>query len=104
MCYILVYTLNIVLKISQHKKSKILSKSQHKKSKILSNQFHIKYNNRTKHVLYIGIYPQYCIENISTQKKQDPIQSKFLYSFSDLTHTLTSMFSPSKLYSKLVFM
>lgn len=25
MCYILVYTLNIVLKISQHKKSKILS-------------------------------------------------------------------------------
>jgi hypothetical protein len=25
-------------------------------------------------VLYIGIYPQYCIENISTQKKQDPIQ------------------------------
>lgn len=38
------------------------------------SQFHIKYNNRTKHVLYIGIYPQYCIENISTQKKQDPIQ------------------------------
>jgi signal transduction histidine kinase len=27
MCYILVYTLNIVLKISQHKKSKILSKA-----------------------------------------------------------------------------
>lgn len=26
-------------------------------------------------MLYIGIYPQYCIENISTQKKQDPIQS-----------------------------
>jgi NhaC family Na+:H+ antiporter len=39
------------------------------------SQFHIKYNNRTKHVLYIGIYPQYCIENISTQKKQDPIQT-----------------------------
>jgi hypothetical protein len=28
MCYILVYTLNIVLKISQHKKSKILSNSR----------------------------------------------------------------------------
>jgi hypothetical protein len=31
MCYILVYTLNIVLKISQHKKSKILSNSTQKK-------------------------------------------------------------------------
>ena len=41
------------------------------------SQFHIKYNNRTKHVLYIGIYPQYCIENISTQKKQDPIQRSY---------------------------
>ena len=30
MCYILVYTLNIVLKISQHKKSKILSKITYK--------------------------------------------------------------------------
>jgi hypothetical protein len=25
-------------------------------------------------VLYIGIHPQYCIESISTQEKQDPIQ------------------------------
>ena len=41
------------------------------------SQFHIKYNNLTNHVLYIGIYPQYCIENISTQKKQDPIQRSY---------------------------
>jgi presenilin-like A22 family membrane protease len=40
MCYILVYTLNIVLKISQHKKSKILSK------------FDIVINNRFQYSLF----------------------------------------------------